>query len=250
MDDWNKIPMPTEEEKEQAIAHILEVGLPVRPNLRSVLRQTAQFVNLKMLFFGVEDCLFLAVLLLFVGLMPTAVASVQQGALPTALFLLSPAMYACLHLLTAWKENQFGTLEWKQTCKVSFRGLITLRMLVFGGMSVIVCVSTNVLLWVLAHGAFSLPWMLALSFSSLFLYGALSMACLRLHGLVSLLAAPIAWIALGLVLLLWERAAGWLAAVPTIEFSLMATVGLAMYVMELRRFCLRQSEGGYTYALG
>ena len=246
---WNEIPMPTEAEKDAAVSQILDEGLPARPGLWSVLTETLRAVGFRTLFFGEADCLFLSALVLVLSLLPVAAAA-RQGPVGPALFLLSPALYAALHLLTAWKEAQSGTLEWRQTCRVSLRAMTALRMLVFGGTSVWICVPVNLLLWRLAGGTVSLSWMVALSVSSLCLYGALSLYCLRLRGMAGLLAAPAVWTALGIVPLLWERAARWLNGVPTVLFCLLTAAALVLYFMELRRFCRRCTEGGTIYALG
>ena len=120
MDDcWNEIPMPTEAEKDVAVARILAAGLPARPRFWRTLGETLQAVGFRTLFFGEADCLFLSALLLILCLLPAAAAAARQGPVGPALFLLSPALYAALHLLTAWKEAQSGTLEWRQTCRVS-----------------------------------------------------------------------------------------------------------------------------------
>lgn len=247
---WNEIPMPTEAEKDAAVAQILDVGLPARPELWRALAETLQAVGFRTLFFGAADCMFLSVLFLILCLLPAAATAARQGPVGPALFLLSPALYAALHLLTAWKEAQSGTLEWRQTCRVSMRAMTALRMLVFGSVSVLVCVPVNLLLWHLAGGRVSLSWMVALSVSSLCLYGALALYCLRLRGAAGLLAAPVFWAALGIVPLLWERAALWLNSVPTVLFCLLTAAALALYFMELRRFCQRCAEGGTIYAFG
>lgn len=247
---WNEIPMPTEAEKNAAVAQILDAGLPARPGLWGMLTETFQMVGVRGLFFGEADCLFLSALFLVLCLLPAAATAAQQGPVGPVLFLLSPALYAALHLLTAWKEFQSGTWEWRQTCRVSLRTITALRMLVFGGASVLVCVPVNLLLWYLAGETVSLFWMVALSVSGVCLYGALSLYCLRLRGIGGLLTAPAIWAALGTVPLLWERAARWLSGVPAVLFCLLTAAALILYYMELRRFCWRCAEGGNTYALG
>ena len=124
-----------------------------------------------------------------------------------------------------------------------------LRMLCFGGVSVLLCVPANWTLWLLTGQERSFGWMLALSLASLFLYGALSLLCQRLRGPAGWLAAPVCWVLLGLVPLIWPRAAEWLTAVPTVVFCLLAAAGITMYLLELRRFCRRPMEGGVSYAL-
>lgn len=245
---WNEIPMPTEAEKDAAVAQILNAGLPVQSGLWHTLMETLQAVGLRTLFFGEADCLFLSALCLLLCLLPAAAAAARQGPVGPVLFLLSPALYAALHLLTGWKEAQSGTLEWRQTCRISLRTMTALRMLVFGSVSVLACVPADWLLWYLAGGEVSLLWMMALSVSSLCLYGALSLYCLRLRGMAGLLTAPAVWSALGTVPLLWERAARWLNGVPTVLFCVLTAAALVLYVTELRRFC-RRTEGGLMYAL-
>ena len=61
---WNEIPMPTEAEKNAAVARILDAGLPPRPGLRHTLAETVRATGLQTLFFGAADCLFLSVLFL------------------------------------------------------------------------------------------------------------------------------------------------------------------------------------------
>ena len=234
-----KIPMPTEAEKQQAIARILDAGLPPRPSLGRELLETLRAVGAPVLFFGTWDCLALSLLIWTLCLLPALVA----------LFLFSPLLYAALSLLTAWKDLQTGLWEWTWTFRVSARMVAALRMLGFGGVSVLVCVPANLLLWVLSGRERPLGWMLALSLASLFLYGALSLVCQRLRGPARWLAAPVGWVLLGLVPLIWPRAAEWLTAVPTLVFCLLAAAGITMYLLELRRFCRRPMEGGVSYAL-
>lgn len=86
---WNEIPMPTEAEKDAAVAQILDAGLPVRTGLWHTLTQTLQAVGLRTLFFGEADCLFLSALCLLLCLLPAAAAAARQAPWPDAV-LLSP----------------------------------------------------------------------------------------------------------------------------------------------------------------
>ncbi|WP_295691357.1 hypothetical protein [uncultured Oscillibacter sp.] len=243
-----KIPMPTEAEKQRAIARILDVSLSPRPSLGRELLETLRAVGVPVLFFGTWDCLALSLLIWALCLLPALVLAGSTGSLAPALFLFSPLLYAALSLLTAWKDLQAGLWEWTWTFRVSARMVAALRMLCFGGVSVLLCVPANVLLWVLSGRERTLGWMLALSLASLFLYGALSLLCQRLRGPARWLAAPVGWVLLGLVPLIWPRAAEWLTAIPAAVFCLLAAAGIAMYLLELRRFCRRPMEGGVSYA--
>ena len=248
MDD-RYIPMPTEAEKQRAVSHILDAGLHRRLSLRRELLELLRTVGIPALFFGTWDCLALSLLIWALCLLPALLIAGSTGTLAPTLFLFSPLLYAALFLLTSWKNLQTGMGEWTWTFRVSARMVAALRMLCFGGASVVVCVPPNILLWVLAGKEMPLGRMLALSLASLFLYGALSLVCQRLRGMAGLLGAPVCWILLGLVPLIWPRAAEWLTAIPAVVFYLLATAGIILYLVELRRFCRCPMEGGFSYAL-
>lgn len=243
MIDWEPIPMPTEEERRRAICAVVDAGLPPPP--RRLLRE----IPLSVLFFGVGDCLFLASLITALCFVPLAVAAFHKSPLAPLLFLLSPMLYASLQFLTMWKEFSTGTLEWKQTCRLPFRVLTALRMLVFGGVSVLVCVPADVLLWELSRHRAALPWMLGVSFSSLFLYAALSLFCQRFRRRGAVLAAPALWLGLGLTLLGWEKGTVLLLRVPPLVFFLLALAGLILFFRELKHNLTRPIEGGLRYAV-
>ena len=248
MDEW-KIPMPTEDEKQRAITGILDAALPRRVSFARELWTVLEQVGPRGLLFGAGDCLALSLLIWALCLLPALALASSTGSLAPALFLFSPLLYAALSLLTGWKALQTGLWEWTWTFRVSARMVAALRMLGFGGVSVLLCVPANGALWLLTGQERSFGWMLALSLASQFLYGALSLVCQRLRGPARWLAAPVGWVLLGLVPLIWPRAAEWLTAVPTLVFCLLAAAGIAMYLLELRRFCRRPMEGGVCYAL-
>lgn len=249
MDDRMFVPMPTEEEKDQSIRAILDVGLPQPAGMWGELRAMAGRLPLSVLFFGVGDCLFLAAALSVLCLLPTVLVAAQQGPLAPLLFLFSPVLYGVLQGLTLWKEGMSGTLEWKQTCRLSFQVMTALRMLCFGGASVLVCVPVNVLLWMLSGRELSLLWMLSLSFSSLFLYAVLALMTQSLGRLGSLLTAPLTWLAVGVVLLAWDKGTALLLQVPAWIFFLLAAGGLTAFLAGVARHISMRKEGGVWYAV-
>ena len=193
------------------------------------------------------DCIFLSILAAVLLLIPLLAAALQMAAVVPTLFLVSPALYALLLGLTVWKEVQSGLLEWKETCRLSVRAVTALRMVVFGGGSVLVWVPVNLWLWKAMGGELPLSWMLGVSLSSLFLYGLLSLVCLERRGRGQLIAPLVIWAALGGLLLMWDGASAWLAALPGAVFLALAGGALALYLLELRRFCLGRRRGE-TYA--
>lgn len=233
-----KIPMPTGEERQAAIRRIVELSeVEQRVRRRSV--------PLSVVFFGVEDCLFLPVLAALLCLIPGA-AIARFAPVAPLLFLFSPALYASLHLLTAWKDAVSGVAEWRRSCKLSACTLLALRMLVFGGLAVIVCVPADILLWLASGRVWSLPWMLGLSFSSLFLYAALTLFCLKFRQ--GMVIPPAVWGVAGLLLLVWERGGKLLLRIPVLVLFFLAAAGLACCLHILGRMLRYPNRGGLFYA--
>ena len=240
MDDRNPIPMPTKAEREASIQKILTNGLTaVQPSWREL--------PLYALVFGVEDCLFLAVLL---GLLPALGYFIPQDVLapelPGALFLTAPLLYSAAHILTMWKESQCGTLDWKRTCRLSLQTLTALRMLLFGGAAVLVCVPVNLLLWRACGGALSLPRMLGISFSSLFLHAALTLAFRHFRWGPAVPAAV--WMLLSTVLLSYQPWSTFLLEIPTAVFFLLAGIGMSYCLSRLCAMLRDPNKGGRIYA--
>ena len=156
--DNQKISMPTEAEKQRAIARILDAGLPRRVAFGRELREVLQRIGPRALLFGVGDCLALSLLIWALCLLSALFVAGSTGSLAPALFLFSPLLYAALSLLTAWKNLQTGIWEWTWTFQVSARMVAALQMLCFGGVSVLVCVPANMLLWTFTGQEMPLIW--------------------------------------------------------------------------------------------
>lgn len=233
-----KIPMPTGEERQAAIRRIVELSVAEQ-------RARRRSVPLSVVFFGVEDCLFLPVLAALLCLIPGAAIARFDPVAPL-LFLFSPALYAALHLLTAWKDTMSGVAEWRRSCRLSACTILALRMLVFGGLTVIVCVPADILLWLTSGRNCSLPWMLGLSFSSLFLYAALTLFCLRLRR--GIVVPPTMWGTLGLLLAVWEGSSQLLLQIPVLVLFFLAAAGLTCCLHILGRMLRYPNRGGRFYA--
>ncbi len=233
-----KIPMLTGEERQAAIRRIVEQS-------EAAQRSKRRRVPLSVVFFGVEDCLFLPVLAALLYLIPGA-TSARFAPMAPLLFLFSPALYAALHLLTAWKDALSGIGEWRRSCRLSACTILALRMLVFGGLAVAVCVPANILIWLTSGRSYSLPWMLGLSFSSLFLYAALTLFCLRFRR--GMIPPPAVWGITGLFLLAWERGGELLLQVPVLVLFFLAAGGLACCLHILGQMLRYPNRGGRFYA--
>ena len=237
----NEIIPPTAAEREASIRLILDNGLPEREGLLRAFRH----VPLGALFAGMGDCLFLSLLISLLCLLPASALASERAPLAPLLFLLSPAFYALLHLLTSWKERMSGTLEWKRTCRVNFRAVNALRMLCFGGVALLLCVPQCLLLWRVVGKSVSLLWMMGVSFSSLFLYGLLTLSALNW----AVWLPPLLWTAAGIALLCWESAASVLLRVPAALFFALAAGAGVLGAIQLSRYIRRSTEGGIAYAV-
>ncbi len=246
--DNQKISMPTEAEKQRAIARILDAGLPRRVAFGRELREVLQRVGPRALLFGVGDCLALSLLIWALCLL-SALSAAGTGSLGPALFLFSPRLYAALSLLTAWKDVQTGTWEWRDLPGLRPDRDGPADAVLRRGVGTGVRPGQYAVVDLHRAGDISLCWMVALSLASLCLYGALSLLCQRLRGPAGWLAAPTGWVLMGLISLIWPRTAEWLTAIPTVVFCLLAAAGITLYLLELRCFCRRPMEGGVSYAL-
>ena len=145
-----------------------------------------------------------------------------------------------------WKESQCGTLDWKRTCRLSLQTLTALRMGLFGGAAVLVCVPVDLLLWHFSGQAMPLGRALAVSFSSLFLHAALSLICRE--GRRGWAVTLTLWALLDVLLTVWEARAHFLPVVPTAVFCLLAGAGLAAALFRLHTILRQPQKGGIVYA--
>ncbi|MBU9746405.1 hypothetical protein KTH81_21545 [Lachnospiraceae bacterium ASD3451] len=252
MNDFENIRFPSGEEKDRSIRMILEEGIPRPKRMAADLWETAGRIGFKNLFFGVGDCMFLALLLgglLWAGCF--AVMAGGRGQLSVLLFLASPFLYALLHLLSIWKEIMVGTYETLMVCRCSLHQLMVLRMLVFGGLAVIVLVGTSTGVGWLLKGSPSVLNLLGISFSALFLFAAASAAAewkWRAPG--AYLVVPAGWILLSLVLLiLGERAEAFLRSIPDAVFWIAAACGAVFYGRTLKHYYFDPKEGAIAHVV-
>lgn len=252
---YDKIPLPTPQERARAIQAIAAQGLAPRQPLWRRL-------SLDVLFFGVRDSLLLGGLLFALGLCPAALAAKYLGSgtayyppgdplapfngLPPAglaplVVLTAPLFYAALQALTTWQERLQGTLEWKKACLITPEVLLALRTAVFGGCAAVLCVPMNALFWQLMGREGSLFWMLGASYACLFLYAA---ATLLLPRGQDSLALPLLWLLFGVALAQWKLGALLLLRIPALACCLLAAGALGLCLYRLRRIVAAAQKGG------
>ena len=248
MTEREQIPMPSAAQKEQAICAVLDAGIDANKKAQNKLPSVRE-IPFAVLFWGLGDCIALASLLGLVCMVAAAYAEVEQTLLTTVLFLLSPALYAALYFLTRFKESYSGTLEWKQTCRLSFGTVTALRILIFGAGATFLCVPQSMLLWYINGRQLSLLWMLSVSFASLFVYAALLLAVNRLLRGWAAVCTPVLWVGAGVLLQVSKSAADVLVQVPAVVFLLLAAAASAIIFTQLKSLITRPEERGLTYAV-
>lgn len=245
----------TQHEKDSSIAFILkEVNLqPV--TFRAFIRSYFQEVGFRYLFWGIGDILFIVGLLLIgVGMLyfPDLAHSLENGHSDTiyfTVFMASPLCYALLYFLGIWKERLLGTFELKMTLRVSLKELLILRMLAFSGISLVVSVGTNVLIWQSLGQELSLMRLFSLSFTSLFLFATFQLLLeYKIPLRCSYWVTPMIWGAV-VVLFVWQQ--DWITQLllylPLSIVTVIVLGLLLLFIYLLRHNYFMHKEGTITY---
>ena len=239
MIDKELIPMPTSEERQAAIKEIVNAGLT---------EQQAAWRNLPWwaLFFGVKDCLLLALLTAWLPtLMCLANTSILPGQLAAVLFLSAPLLYATAMGLIIWKENLSGCLEWQRACRITPEKLLALRMLTFSAASVLLCLPINLLLCQAVGSTIPLLNLLGFSLASLFSYMVLGLLFQHLRW--GILLPTVLWVFISIWLLCRPQAT-LLLSLPAGVFFLLAGLGMTFSLLRIHRMLQEPNKGGYIYA--
>lgn len=254
--DFEKIPFPTEEEKNRSIAHIVEKGVGQPCCISMVFSVLRKGIGLQGLFFGVEDCVFLSFLgavLLWTGVF----TSVKQDSakLYLLIFLISPFLYAVLHLLTVWKDIMMGTYERFMTLRISLWQMTVVRMLIFGGVSVVFSVGMSIGFWLLFANTDSLLRMLSLSFASLFLFAWTELLIeWKWRVPASYFMTPGIWAVFGIILLgsgehVQQSVQYILLSVPVAVFFMIGFIFAVLYLKRLRKYYFVHKEGALNHVV-
>lgn len=161
----------SEVEKEKSIQAIVHEGVISPAAKIREMGHVSRACSLRTLFFGVEDCLFLGILLtlcLWLFLLPF-----HPKTILCTVFGLSPFAYIVCFILTTWKEHLVQLFEIKMCCFYTLRQVIALRMIYLSLGNMFINIIT---LSFLPHTQSTvIPFWktLGLSFTALFLYGIL-----------------------------------------------------------------------------
>ncbi len=168
------IPMPSEQEKQAAIAQIVAKGYKSKRSVFSLFAEMKDIFAFRNLFFGVGDCICLTLMIVFI--LYTFLFSVGKQYLYTCIFTSSPVLYLTAWLLTLRKEYFSQTLELQNVCKYTPVHITALRLLFFSLLSMLADIPVAAIGSLFFRAEFAN--LLLLSFCSLFLYAVLQLIAL------------------------------------------------------------------------
>ncbi|NLA77338.1 MAG: hypothetical protein GX851_05860, partial [Clostridiales bacterium] len=128
------IPMPSASEKRSSIEFIKTAGLKKKRTLLSVSAELFRDFGLKNTFFGISDCLYVALLCAVIAV--CLVLAIETKFVYTLLMTVSPVIYIAVYLLSMWKDSMTDTLDVTRCCKYTYAQVTALRMLIFSLVSI------------------------------------------------------------------------------------------------------------------
>lgn len=190
------IPMPSEAEKQKSIKYIKENGLVRRENIFSAVKEIYKNLGIKNIFFGVGDCLFLALLCVIAAFGISS--QMEPEYLNCTVLVTAPLFFVIAHFLTSWKDYMSGTTEQKAVCRYKPAHITAFRMLTFSFISIACDIPASFILSRLLEEDFLN--VLLFSFCSLFLYSlVMTLSLLAIRWRFVEYAVPAVWVAVNLI---------------------------------------------------
>lgn len=184
--------MPTEAEKKKSVSYIKKEGLARKDNLFTAVWRVYRSIGLKNIFFGVSDCLYIALMLSVIGF--GFAFSLGSAELRCAVTLVSPLFFIAAQLLTAWKDSMTGTDEIKAVCKYKPSHITAFRMLSFSVISILLDIPAAFIASKVTDNEFF--EILLISFCALFFYSLLmTLTLIWFKSRLSEYILPAAWTA-------------------------------------------------------
>lgn len=230
------IEYPSDFEIEQSIDYICEKGKIKKDGFFVFLRDMTEGLGVANVFYGIRDAMLLAVsvfVLMCMGVMYFCDGENAHKAV-IGTFVLAPAVFTVMFLLSYIKEKTSETYQVKMTCKYTVNHLLAYRMFVFSlagaaadtVYAVLVCAKTQL----------SFVMLLCVSLSSLFLFSlVLIFTVLRFNSVFAPVTVLAGWVILNSVLwLIFGDGYGViLQQIPLWIYILSASAGAAVYINRL-----------------
>ena len=238
---YPKIEMPTLDEKRRSINKIMEHAPKKRQSYFREIGELLRLIGIRGLFFGVADAAFLAVTAtMIIGAVLMAVSS---EVLYSAMFFTSPLTYILLYSLITWKENLSGTLDLHRSLKISTRHITAVRMLFFGGFSIIINgIISGFAVFEYRHSenAVSYLKLLEISFCSLFVFAAILLfVMLKFRSNKSQIAFISLWVTVGVFAIIpFENI---LKTFPPLVLTVIAIIFAVLFILESKIYFRRNN---------
>ncbi len=238
------IPMPTEAEKKQSVSYIKKEGLVKKENLFSAVWKIYRSIGIKNIFFGVGDCVYIALMLSAVAFGFTL--ALDPNEFICAVSLVSPMFFISAQLLTMWKDSMAGTDELKAVCKYKPSHITAFRMLFFSSVSILLDIPAALIASKFNAGEFF--GILLVSFCSLFVYSLLMvLVMVSFRSRAGEYILPFAWTFAHIIPFIdgekWLRIADFIKTGAGIVFCIIEAV---LYIIALD-FLVRKGERKYAY---
>ncbi len=203
----------SQKEKRDSIDFILTQAMPQKQSTFAQIQNLYHTIGFKGLFFGMEDITILTALSLGVLWVPILAGNITPSFRLLLLFITAPFAYASLHYLCIWKQVQAGTFALLSVMKLSLHQLTILRMLVFGGFSVVVTTVGSIAISL--HQELSFLQASSVGCAGLFLFASLQ---ILLDGALgyrfSGRCVPVLWVLMGVAFWKAETSFHFLLAIP------------------------------------
>ncbi len=239
----DEIVKPSDEEKDRSIQAILgEVETPWK-RIQVELRN----FSFSSLFFGIEDCMFIALLVFLVMTLSFFQMEEIHTEIVSVLFICSPVLYYVMYVLSFFKEKMLRTMEWRMTCKLSFWMVIIMRMFAFSCIATIISVPQGILLWYLTKQQFSLIWVLSVAFASLFSFSVLTLYLSTIR--YGYMIVPLVWMGLGLFLAGSQSLQRWILQTPAVVFMILTIAALLVFFLKSYELIVSHHRREFSYVI-
>ncbi|WP_421377876.1 hypothetical protein ACOJQI_11565 [Bacillus salacetis] len=245
----NEGPLPDEGFIQEEIKKILSKGMDSKASFWSYLGQMYKQVGFRFIFRDFAEIFFTLVIAIIAGISFLAGASetifIREVNLYTMIFSWSPITYLMMAYLFFLIQKKKPTYEVEMTCKYNLHQLAAFRMLMF---SVISLIMNGVIIFLLMLQAeLNFFYAMLLSSSSLFLFSLLFLfVILRARNKFSKIGLFLVWVTGNIVASYFsgEYYLHVLKQIPFYIYALLATVGIVLYVKNLKRLLYSRNLKG------
>jgi len=238
---------PSREEKERAIALILDKGLTKPKSIWRLLHEMYRALGLRHLFLNTSLPILVSMALMAVFILWNPLPYDQYK--NAILFAAAPLFFVFAVLLTETAERMNALFELKMTCKYTIQQIAAFRVLCFSLTGTVLC--TLAILFSGFPDAYGVLRALACSLCALYLFSFISLSFMRHFQSKWLRPVPVLlWMAAGPCPILvfgkqWEL---FLSRVPVAATVTIAVLALALFLREIKMLANAQRRVVHGYA--